>query len=92
MLEILKTTVRRFRQEIKVYQLVLRDARVPRLSKWLLGLAIVYTLSPIDLIPDFIPILGQLDDLLIVPVLLVLALWFIPESVLKDCRARACTD
>ena len=80
MLEILKTTVCRFRQGIRIYQLVLRDARVSRLSKWLLGLAIVYALSPIDLISDFIPILGQLDDLLVVPVLLFLALLFLNQD------------
>lgn len=92
MLEALKSAVRRFRLEIKVYQLVLRDSRVPRFSKWLLGLALAYALSPIDLIPDFIPVLGQLDDLLIVPALLVLALWSIPETVLEDCRAQAKID
>ena len=92
MRETLKSAVRRFRLEIKIYQLVLRDSRTPRLSKWLLWLVIAYGLSPIDLIPDFIPVLGQLDDLIIVPALVGLALWFIPDTVLEDCRAAAKID
>jgi uncharacterized membrane protein YkvA (DUF1232 family) len=69
-----------FKQEIKVYQLVMHDQRVPKRAKWLLGLALAYLLSPIDLIPDFIPIWGQLDDVVIVPVLVFLALKFIPRK------------
>jgi uncharacterized membrane protein YkvA (DUF1232 family) len=89
MFEGLKSATRRLKLEIRVYQLVLKDRRVPRLGKWLLWLALAYALSPIDLIPDFIPILGQLDDLIIVPVLLILALKLIPNEVIKDCRAQA---
>ena len=74
MLEALKSAMRRFRLEIKVWQLLLVDSRTPKLSKWLLGLAIAYALSPVDLIPDFIPVLGQLDDLIIVPALLFFCL------------------
>ena len=92
MLEALKSAMRRFRLEIKVWQLVLVDSRTPKLSKWLLGLAIAYALSPIDVIPDFIPVLGQLDDLIIVPALLFFALWLVPETVLKDCRAQSRSD
>ena len=79
----------RFRREIRVYQAVLKDPRTPRPAKWLLGMAIAYALSPIDLIPDFIPIIGHLDDAVIVPGLIVLAVHFIPRDVLEDCRVRA---
>jgi uncharacterized membrane protein YkvA (DUF1232 family) len=89
MLETLKSIEQRIRREVKVYQLLLKDSRVPRPSKWLLGLAIGYLLSPIDLIPDFIPVLGQIDDLIIVPFLLTLALRVIPNQVIDECREKA---
>jgi uncharacterized membrane protein YkvA (DUF1232 family) len=73
-------TLVRIKQEIKVYRLVLQDHRVPRLGKWLLALVIGYAVSPIDLIPDFIPLLGHLDDLIIVPALFGLAFMLIPET------------
>ncbi|MBS3138245.1 DUF1232 domain-containing protein [Candidatus Woesearchaeota archaeon] len=60
------------------------DRRVPRISKILLIVAIVYFLSPIDLIPDFIPIVGQLDDIFIVPSLIFLAVYFIPREVFRE--------
>jgi uncharacterized membrane protein YkvA (DUF1232 family) len=81
-------TLVRIKQEITVYRLVLQDHRVPRLGKWLLALAIGYAVSPIDLIPDVIPLLGHLDDLIIVPALFGLALMLIPRDVVKDCRNR----
>lgn len=65
---------------------MLRHARTPRVAKWLLWLAIGYLLLPFDLIPDFIPVLGQLDDVLIVPGLVYLALMMIPKDVIDECR------
>ncbi len=67
------------------YRTLYEHPRTPRLSRWLLGLAIAYTISVIDVIPDFIPILGYLDDLIIVSGLIALALWMIPEEVKIQC-------
>lgn len=89
MFERLKALARRFKHELRVYQLVLKDRRTPRLAKWLLGIAVAYALSPVDLIPDFIPVLGHLDDLVILPLLIFTAVKLIPPSVVQDCRAKA---
>jgi uncharacterized membrane protein YkvA (DUF1232 family) len=62
MFEKLKIIAKSFKREVEVYQLVLTDPRTPWLPKVILSIAIAYLLSPIDLIPDFIPVLGQLDD------------------------------
>ncbi len=88
MFEKLKFFVQAFKRELKVYQLVLRDKRTPKLAKWLLRLAIAYALSPIDLIPDFIPVVGHLDDVVIVPILFWFAIRLIPKEVLSECRKR----
>ena len=70
-----------------MYRLILKDKRTPKLSKILLGFAVGYVLLPFDLIPDFIPILGHIDDLIIVPVLVILAMKLVPKEVVEDCRA-----
>ena len=79
---------RTIKQEVQVYQLVLRDSRSPWYAKAVLGLAIGYLLLPFDLIPDFIPVLGQLDDILIVPGLVWLALKLIPPEIVAECRKQ----
>ena len=85
----LKAVGRSLKREIQVYRLVLKDHRTPRFAKILLGLAIGYAVLPFDIIPDFIPVIGQLDDLIIVPALIITALKMIPNEVVEDCRARA---
>ncbi|MDA0987692.1 MAG: YkvA family protein [Chloroflexi bacterium] len=85
----LKSVSQSLKRELNVYRLVLKDSRTPRLAKLLLGLAIGYLLLPFDLIPDFIPVIGQLDDVIIVPTLAILALSMIPKEVIEDCRAKA---
>ena len=77
---------RAIKLEIRVYQCVLRESRTPWYAKVVLGMAVGYLLLPFDLIPDFIPVLGQLDDLLIVPGLVWLALKLIPPEIVADCR------
>jgi uncharacterized membrane protein YkvA (DUF1232 family) len=78
--------VGRFLQEIEFYRRVLRHPRTPRFSKLLLGVAIAYAVSPIDLIPDFIPVVGHLDDLVILPLLIWAAVRLIPKGVTAECR------
>jgi len=76
----------RFKQEVKFYQAVLKDPRTPRISKFFLGLAVGYALNPVDIIPDFIPILGYLDDLIIVPGLIFIAVRLIPKEIMRGHR------
>lgn len=84
----LRQIAHNLKTEFQVYQLVLRHPLTPRPAKWLLGLAIGYVLMPFDLIPDFIPVIGQLDDLIIVPGLVYLALKLIPDTIVFECRAN----
>jgi uncharacterized membrane protein YkvA (DUF1232 family) len=90
-LDNLRSTGRKLKYEIKVYQLVMKDCRTPKLAKFLLGLAVGYALLPFDIIPDFIPVIGHLDDALIVPALIVIALRMIPKGVVEECRMMAGT-
>lgn len=69
-----------------------RHPRVGLVPKILIFLALAYALSPIDLIPDFIPVIGLLDDILIVPFLIYLSLLFIPAEVMRECRERAAQE
>lgn len=75
-----------FQNEIGVYRSVVRDLRCPRLARWLLGGAMAYAISPIDVIPDFIPVLGHLDDVIILPVLIWLAFRVIPKELVHEHR------
>ena len=89
MFEKLKNVGKGLKQELAVYRLVLKDPRTPRLAKVFLGMAVGYVLMPFDLIPDFIPVIGHLDDALIVPLLVMVAVKMIPQEIINDCRARA---
>jgi uncharacterized membrane protein YkvA (DUF1232 family) len=66
-----------------------RDPRVPWYAKGWIALVVAYAFSPIDLIPDFIPVLGYLDDLVIVPLGVYLALRMIPAQVMQECQDKA---
>jgi uncharacterized membrane protein YkvA (DUF1232 family) len=86
MFDKLKNTGHEIKREINVYRTVLKDTRTPKIAKILLGLAVGYLLLPFDIIPDFIPIIGHLDDLIIVPALVIIALKMIPTEVIEDCK------
>ncbi len=72
------------RKYIRVYQALYKDPRTPRLAKVFLWMAIGYFFLPFDLIPDFIPVLGQLDDAIIIPALIFIALKLIPKSLYQE--------
>ena len=88
-LEQLKRRVRKLESEVLALYLGYRDPRVPWHARCIIACVVAYALSPIDLIPDFIPVLGYLDDLLIVPFGVSLALRLIPEDVLDEYRQKA---
>jgi uncharacterized membrane protein YkvA (DUF1232 family) len=82
----LKELSKNLKKQLKIYKLVLKDRRTPLLAKILLGAAIGYLFLPFDLIPDFIPFFGQLDDLIIVPLLVYLALRIIPKEIISEYK------
>lgn len=85
----LRTWARRMKRDVAAVWFAARDPRTPK-SVRLLALAVTaYALSPIDLIPDFIPVLGYLDDVILVPLGIWLIVRLLPETVLADARARA---
>lgn len=91
MLEKLKARARALKTEAYAIYLAARDPRTPWYAKALIFFVVAHTFSPIDLIPDFIPILGYLDDLIITPGGIWLAVRLIPPEVLKEARATAAT-
>lgn len=85
----LRTWARRLKTEVTALWLAARDPRTPLAARLLAGLVAAYALSPLDLIPDFIPVLGYVDDLIIVPLGIWLAVRLIPEPLMAELRARA---
>lgn len=83
---------RRLKLETYALYLAYRDPRVPWYAKVLAAAVVTYAFSPVDLIPDFVPVFGYLDDLLIVPLGVALARRMIPQDVLDRCRERARAD
>ena len=84
-----KDWARGLKRETYALYLAYRDPRVPWHARIVAGLVVAYAFSPIDLIPDFIPVLGYLDDLLLVPLGIALAIRLIPPTVLAESRAAA---
>lgn len=85
----LKEKAKQLKQDIPAVFLALKHSRTPIAAKLLACITVGYALSPIDLIPDFIPVLGYLDDLLLLPALVYLTVRWIPESVMEECRMKA---
>lgn len=88
----LKTTARNIKNEIKVYQAVIKDKRTPLLGRIFLGMAIGYFFLPFDLIPDFIPVVGHIDDLIIIPILVSIAVKLIPKTIVEEHKKRILSE
>ncbi len=84
----LNTIGRNIKNEIRIYQAVIKDKRTPLLGKIFLGMAVGYFFLPFDLIPDFIPIVGHLDDIVIIPALVIIALKIIPKEIVGEYRDK----
>ncbi|SIT91966.1 YkvA family protein [Pontibacter indicus] len=89
MLQKWKAAVRKLKEDIYTLYLAYRDPRVPFFAKVVLIITVAYAFSPIDLIPDFIPVLGYLDDLLLLPLGIWLSIKLLPAEVVTEYRAKA---
>jgi uncharacterized membrane protein YkvA (DUF1232 family) len=87
--ERLKQRARHLKAETFALYLAARDPRTPWYAKLLVAGIVAYAFSTIDLIPDFVPVLGYLDDLILIPLGITLAMKMVPPTVLAECRARA---
>ena len=88
-LENFKKRVRHLKSETYALYLAARHPETPWYAKLFVAGVVAYAFSPIDLIPDFVPVLGYLDDLILIPLGIVVAIKLIPPGVLAECRARA---
>jgi len=89
MFDRLKKWAQNVKRDILALYLASRDPRVPWYAKALAALVAAYALSPIDIIPDFIPVLGYLDDLILLPLGIIAVIRLIPEDVMADLRRQA---
>ena len=89
MLVALRLAAKRLKREVLTLYCAARDPRTPVIARGLALLVVAYALSPIDLIPDFIPVLGLLDDVILVPIGVWLVIKLIPAQVLSDARVTA---
>ncbi len=85
----LKEKAKQLKTDTYALYLAYKDPRVPLYAKIFVAIVVAYALSPIDLIPDFIPVLGYIDDLIIIPAGIYLSLKMIPCEVLEECREKA---
>lgn len=89
MLKKAKAWAKALKRDIVALWLAARDPRVPLSAKLVAGAVAAYALSPIDLIPDFIPVLGYLDDLILVPVGILIAIRLVPQELMSEFRLAA---
>lgn len=85
----LKDRAKQLKIDIPAIFLVLKHERTPWYAKAMAGITIGYALSPVDLIPDFIPVLGYLDDVILLPFLIVLTVKMIPADLFEECRVQS---
>ena len=88
-MEKINAWAKNFKRQIFILYFAYKDGRVHWYAKVFTACVVAYAFSPIDLIPDFIPILGYLDDIIIVPLGIMFALKMIPKSVISDCEVKA---
>ena len=88
-LDRLRGWARTVKRDVVALYFAVRDPRVPWVAKVVATCVVAYALSPIDLIPDFIPVLGYLDDLILVPLGILLTVHLVPADVMADLRTRA---
>ena len=85
----LKSRAKKLKTDIPAIFLTLKDKDTSIIAKVFAGITVAYALSPVDLVPDFIPVLGYLDDLILLPLLVALTIKFIPQDVLERNRKLA---
>ena len=85
----LKERAKQLKQDIPAVFLALKEKDTPVIAKIFAGITIAYALSPIDFIPDFIPIIGYLDDLIILPLFVTVTVKLIPDEIMQQCKVKA---
>lgn len=84
----LRQRAEQLKKDVPAVFLALKDKDTPLVAKIFAGITVVYALSPVDLIPDFVPVLGYLDDVILLPLLITLTIRLIPADKLEECRLR----
>lgn len=85
----LRERAQKLKRDVPAVFLALKDPDTPAAAKILAGVTVAYALSPVDLIPDFVPVLGYLDDVILLPTLIALTIHLIPGDVWEKCRAKS---
>ncbi|MGN0380641.1 MAG: YkvA family protein [Suilimivivens sp.] len=84
----LRKRAEQLKKDVPTVFLALGDKETPLIAKIFAGMTVIYALSPVDLIPDFVPVLGYLDDVILLPLLITLTIRLIPADKLEECRLR----